>query len=143
MEVVAFSQWAGAYTLEHPSLVTLASMYDLQRGTLGVEALFHESSHLLMDSVESAMRRAAVARGKSFRDVGGFDASHALLFYTVGEVVRRTIPAHTVTFAERRGMWDAGGGFARYHDALVRHWQPYLDGRATFEQAIEGLVGEL
>jgi len=93
--------------------------------------------------VDAAMRRAAEARGRRYRDVGGFEASHALLFYTAGEVVRRTVPAHTQTVAEWRRMWEPGGGFARYHAALVAHWRPYLDGRATFEQAIEGYVAAL
>ncbi|HKG95423.1 MAG TPA: hypothetical protein VKA84_26115, partial [Gemmatimonadaceae bacterium] len=56
VEVVAFAQWAGAYAVEHPSLLTLQSVYELHRGTLGLEQLFHEASHLLMDSVDAAMR---------------------------------------------------------------------------------------
>ena len=95
-----------------------------------------------MDSVTSALRGAAAARGTALRELGGFDATHALLFYTVGEVVRRTVPAHRVTFAEPREMWSRGS-FARFHAPLVRHWQPYLDGRATFEEAIAGFVGSL
>lgn len=95
-----------------------------------------------MDSVTSALRGAAAARGTALREFGGFDAAHALLFYTVGEVVRRTVPAHRVTFAERREM-RSRGSFARFHAPLVRHWQPYLDGRVPFEEAIAGFVGSL
>src|SRR2546430_17709544 len=49
--------------------------------------LFHECSHLMMETLDTRLKSQAQAAGKEL----SHDAPHTILFYTVGEVVRRTV----------------------------------------------------
>lgn len=122
VEVVAYANWAGAYTTLDPTLVTMSSLYRGHRGTLGLEQLVHEVSHGMTDSVD-------VAR----------DAAHAIVFYAAGSLVQGVVPDHQ-PFAEWRGFWTSDGPLARYHAALVGAWGPYLEGRTTLRDAIGRFV---
>ena len=65
-----------------------------------------------------------------------------LIFYTAGEVTRQRVPGH-VAYPEWVGLWAR---VARWNSMLpmVRtHWQPYLEGRASFEDAINGLIANI
>ena len=46
-------------------------------------------------------------------------------------------------YAERFGIWRRSRAARRYHALLEREWQPYLEGRVTFDAAIERVVDEL
>ena len=134
VQLTPYANWAGAYTLLDPTLITVSSLYRGSRGTLGLELLFHEQSHAMMDSVSAALDRAGLPRGsRAAREV-----EHWIIFYTAGEVTRRAVPGHT-TFAEWRGLWQLRG-FDRVRRLLDASWKPYLDGRAPFGEALAELV---
>ncbi len=66
---------------------------------------------------------------------------HAVIFYTAGRAV--------VDEATRRGegytmIADAVDVYthewAPYHDALVEHWQPYLEGRGSLAASLKAVV---
>jgi hypothetical protein len=63
------------------------------------------------------------------------DLSHAMIFYTSGEALRRAVPSH-VTIGDA-GVWQRGLG--RFLDALRKEWQPWLDGRGTRNEALARL----
>jgi hypothetical protein len=62
------------------------------------------------------------------------------LFYTVGEITRRTVPGH-MPYAIHYGVWQRG--WTKHLDVLKLYWQPYLDGAATMDQAIDRIVRAL
>jgi hypothetical protein len=126
VEVVAYANWAGAYTTDDPVLITMSSTYANHRGSLGLEQIVHETSHAMMDSVDAVLHSVADSR----------DVEHAIIFFTAGELVRREIPSHT-PFAEVRGLWTPGGSpLARYYATVVPIWREYLDGRTSFREAL-------
>lgn len=61
VEVVAYANWAGAYTTGDPPLITMASQYPGHLNTRGLEQVFHEESHLMMDSVDAGLRSGPFA----------------------------------------------------------------------------------
>lgn len=129
VEVVAYAQWAGAYTTDDPPLITMSSLDEQHKGADGLEQLFHECSHLMMAAVDSCLRSLAPSMGGDHvREV-----SHTILFYTIGEVMRRTVPGH-VPYAIHYKVWQRG--WSRYFELLQQYWQPYLDGKTTMEEAI-------
>lgn len=111
----------------------MSSLNEEHRGSDGLEQLFHECSHLMMETVDARLRSHAHAAGKELSR----DVSHTILFYTVGEVVRHTVPGH-VPYAIHYGVWQRG--WTKHYDLLKLYWQPYLDGTMTMDEAIERIV---
>jgi hypothetical protein len=134
VDVAAYTNWAGAYTLSDPPLIAVSSLPTGFHGRGGLEIIFHESLHTMEDSVATALRRAERAAAKPERAA----ALHALIFYTAGEAARRAFGPDYTPIATALGMWSKF--LRRYHSAIETSWQPYLDGRATFEAAIAGVV---
>ncbi len=133
VEVVAYANFGGAYTTEDPPLIAMSSLDEQQQGDDALEELFHECSHLMMGTVDAGLRTRAAANGKELSR----DVSHTILFYTVGEVLRRTVPGH-VPYAIHYGVWQRG--WMKHFELLKQHWQPYLDGKASMDQALDEIV---
>jgi hypothetical protein len=136
VDVAAYTNWAGAYTTEHPSHINISSTNTGNQGSYVFETLFHEVLHTMEDSVFAALRSAFRDSGKrSFRD-----PTHPFIFYTAGEVTRRAYPDH-VPYAERFGLWAGNADFVRALPLLRAHWQPYLDGKITLEESMRRFAG--
>lgn len=133
VEVVAYANWAGAFTTDDPPLITMSSLNEEHKGADGLEQLFHECSHLIMGTVDASLRSHAERLGKDLSR----DISHTILFYTVGEVVSRTVPDH-VPYAVHYRVWERG--WTKQYELLKLYWQPYLDGKATMNDAIDHLL---
>ena len=133
VEVVAYANWAGAYTTGDPPLITMSSLNIEHRGADGLEQLFHETSHLMMDTIDASLQSHARALGKDLSR----DVSHAILFYTAGKVVSGIVPDH-VPYADHYGVWQRG--FGHYHELALQYWQPYLDGKIDMDDAIDRIV---
>jgi len=153
VEVSAFANAAGAYTTLDPLRVTISSTDPRNQGTEALEVLFHEASHDIARPVEIAITRECKQRDKPIPR----NLWHALIFYTTGEVLRpltkdsppakgggdtppsakppqpNLVPYALSDILSQRGWED-------YHLLLVLYWQPYLDGRVSFDDAIAHLV---
>jgi hypothetical protein len=165
VDVVFYGGPYGAYTSLDPVHLTISSSDERNQGPAALEVLFHEASHSLAAAVRDAIVRECRARGKPIPR----DLWHALLFYTTGEIVKRTLSAPDASArpATRREPGGAGpaeaaarggagpytpyayryGLYARgwnnYQRVLERYWQPYLDGKVEFETALARLVSAL
>ena len=151
VEVCAFANSAGAFTTLDPLRVTISSTDARNQGTDSFAVLFDESSHGIAFPVEDAIARECRQRDKPIPR----DLWHALLLYTTSEVLRpvmqenpadgqlsdaivpktRTnrLPADLRAKFMQRGWED-------YIRLLDVYWQPYLDGKVRFEDAIAHLV---
>jgi hypothetical protein len=140
-DVCIYANWAGAYTVLGPTLITISSVDERDQGYAGLEILFHESSHALIHKVRTALNAKFEAQKKPIPR----DLWHALLFYTTGEIVRRTLAAggfkDYVPYAYANGLYDRG--WKQYQQPLEREWQPYIEGKADFDTALTRLVASL
>ena len=157
VEVCAYANNAGAYTTLDPLRVTIASSDPRNQGPEALEVLFHESSHGLAQPVDNAIRRECKQRDKPIPR----DLWHALIIYTTGEVLRPVVgdlsfdqsdqsdkptptPAppplkpNAVPSALRDILTQRG--WEQYHLLLSLYWQPYLDGKVNFDDAIAHLI---
>lgn len=151
VEVCAYANAAGAYTTLDPLRVTISSTDPRNQGPEALEVLFHEASHDIAEPVEAAIRRECKQRDKPIPR----DLWHALIIYTTAEILR---PVMNDAAAEK-GAGDAPPqnakpgqvpsalrdiltqrGWEEYHLLLSLYWQPYLDGKVTFDNAIAHLV---
>lgn len=150
VDVCAYANAAGAYTTLDPLRVTISSTDPRNEGTDALEVLFHEASHGIAQPVEAAISRECKQRDKPIPR----NLWHALLIYTTGEVLRPVVKG---TASEKDGDDTPGlvkpnvvpyplrdiltqRGWEQYHLLLVLYWQPYLDGKVTFEDAIAHLI---
>lgn len=151
VDVCAFANAAGAYTSLDPLRVTIASTDSRNQGPEALEVLFHEASHGIAEPVQEAIRRECKQRDKPIPR----DLWHALIFYTTAEVLRPVVkdanaskgsgdtpptPAkpNAVPYALKDILTQRG--WEEYHLLLVLYWQPYLDGKVSFEDAIAHLI---
>jgi hypothetical protein len=162
VDVSAYANWAGAYTTLDPLRVTISSTDPRNQGDEAFEVLFHEASHGIAEPVESAIIRECRQRDKAIPR----DLWHALIFYTTGEVIRPLLTStekappevedavkpnpniaslgrkETYTpYAIREGLYERG--WKDYLGLLTRFWQPYLDNKSTFDDAIARMVSAL
>ena len=149
VDVTAFANWAGAYTTLDPLRVTISSTDSRNQGAAALEVLFHEASHGIAQPVQQAINRECRQREKPIPR----DLWHALIFYTTGEVIKPVMNAESdaadsstasgeyTPYAKREGLYARG--WENYLKLLTRYWQPYLDGRATFSDAIARMVSAL
>lgn len=150
VDVVAYANWAGAYTTVDPLRVTISSLDSRNQGPQALEVLFHEGSHGIAEAVQRAIIRECRQRDKPIPR----DLWHALVFYTTGEVIRTVLTSPSRgekgddgpssgynTYAFREGLYERG--WKNYLELLQRFWQPYLDGKATFDDAIARMVSSM
>jgi hypothetical protein len=162
VDVTAYANWAGAYTTLDPLRVTISSTDARNQGDAALEVLFHEASHGIAEPVQSAIVRECRQRGKAIPR----DLWHALIFYTTGEVIRPLLDPVSqgtqdkqetknsspnaapgaardgyVPYAIREGLYQRG--WNDYFQLLTQFWQPYLDSKATFDDAIARMVSAL
>jgi hypothetical protein len=150
VDVTAYANLAGAYTTLDPLRVTISSTDPRNQGSAALEVLFHEASHGIAEPVQQAIIRECRQRDK----VIPRDLWHALLFYTTGEVIKPVLSAQDYNaepedpqgieytpYAVRERLYQRG--WEDYLKLLMRFWQPYLDGKATFDDAIAHMVSAL
>jgi hypothetical protein len=151
VDVCAFANPVGAYTTLDPLRVTIASTDPRNQGPEALEVLFHEASHGIAIPVEDAISRECKQREKPIPR----NLWHALIIYTTGEVLSPVFKDPAVEKvagdapaqapkpgAVPRALQDilTQRGWEQYHLLLVLYWQPYLDGKVSFEDAIAHLV---
>ena len=164
VDVTAVANNAGAYTTLDPLRVTIASADPRNQGAAALEVVFHEASHGIAIPVDQAINRECRQREKPIPR----DLWHALIFYTTGEVIKPLMDAdgddssnsgssssngtHDASssstqdseytpYAKREGLYQRG--WENYLSLLTRYWQPYLEGRTTFDDAIAHIVSAL
>lgn len=134
INVVAYANWAGAYSTDG-GLIVIASLDEGTKGTLGLESMFHESMHQWDQPMMARLSKLAQEHHTPSPREG---ITHALIWYTAAEAVKRAIPDH-VGYAERGGMWKQKqmGSFKR---GLDTYWKPYLDGKIALDEALLGVL---
>lgn len=137
VDVTNFASWAGAYTTNDPTRITISSVDPANQGVAALETLFHEGSHGISGKLERAIsdecKRQNVLLPKK-------DLWHAVIFYTTGEFVRRDFSDYT-PYAYQNGLWKRA--WPGYIASLERDWKPYLDGQVSFDAAVAMLVKDV
>jgi hypothetical protein len=116
-----YANWSGAYSTDGQLLVIAtnpgAGLSDLHR----LEMVFHEGMHQWDDGMIATIQELARANNVPAPP----NLSHALIFFTAGEAVKRIAPTH-VPYAEAYGVWKRG--MMPIRPAVEEAWKPYLDG---------------
>jgi hypothetical protein len=133
IDLSAYSNWAGAYSTDG-GLIVVSSTDEGTRGSFGLETLLHESSHQWDDVIEQRLSAMAAKQRKPVPA----NLSHALIFYTSGELVAEAVPGH-IPYAVKFGLWNRGA-LLDFKPLLDQYWRPYIRGTGSFEEAAAKLV---
>ena len=134
VHVVHYALWAGAYSTYGDLLVVSSNSAAGMSGWSGLETVFHEGMHTWDDAIAVVLNAEAQATGRQLAR----NLSHAIVFYTAGEAVRRVAPAGYVPLADATGGWERG--MTGLKPALEEAWLPYLNGSGTRDAALAALV---
>ena len=132
VHISSYTNWAGAYSTTG-NLLVISSLSEENRGTYGLETVFHEGMHQWDGPVLDALQKEA----QKLNRVVPNNLSHALIFFTAGEAIRKVAPEH-IPVAEKFGVWQRGWGSLK--SLLDEVWKPYLDGRGTRDEAFAELI---
>lgn len=135
----------GAYTVGHgeSAHVVISSTDPGYQGFAALEMLMHEPSHTIVASDESGAIGADLKRAANELGIRPMaNLWHAILFYTSGELTRRSLAKRGVSNYQPfiLGMYERG--FRGFRQSLETHWQAYLDGKVTREAAIRQILIE-
>ena len=133
----------GAYTTIHRGFAhtTMSSRDPGYQGFKSLEMVLHESSHAVVGVTEGAIGPEIEAAAAALGVRPPRQLWHAVLFYTSGELTRRALEARAVpyrTYAHDGGLYD--GAFRGTLEAIETHWQAWLDGELSREEAIRRMV---
>jgi hypothetical protein len=137
LDVTNYASWSAAYTSLYPNRITISSADSANQGPAALEVVFHEASHIIIDSLSNQIDTIAK---RDHRVLPNTALWHALLFYTTGAIVKRTLGAYT-PYAYQNGLWKRA--WPMYIDALEKDWQPYLDDHASLETALTSLIRDV
>ena len=132
VDISAYTNWAGAYSTDG-GLIAVSSTGTALSGSDGLEILLHESSHQWDDEMDRRLSAIAAAQNRQVPRL----LSHALIFYTSGEVTAEIVPGH-VPYATKYGIWDRG--MRDLKPLLDQHWRRYILGEVSFQAAIAAIV---
>jgi hypothetical protein len=128
--------WAGNFTTDDPTHSTLSSTHPVDQDWSGAEAVFHEFSHVLGDTLTArlneSLRQAASQNGTLWR---------AVQFYLTGEVVREALVTRNIDYQPVVYSGDLfAGAWRSYRKPSEAAWQPYLQGSCSMDEAIARAV---
>lgn len=138
VDISKFANWAGAYTTNKPTIVTISSVDKRHQGSLFLEILFHEASHSIISgrryAVATAIKEAAqVLDTKAPRGLW-----HYILFYFAGKATQKQLKAegnsHRLYMQGRRLVLPQN--FA----LMEKSFAPYFAGKATLQEAITPIM---
>jgi len=155
VEVCMYASSSGAYATLDPLRVTISSTDRRNQGASALAVLFEQASHGIAFPVEDEIARECKQRDKPIPR----DLWHALVLYTTSRVLQPILqdsssapqpeatssPSKAEATQNPSSLADqfAQRGWNDYLTVLDLFWQPYLNGKVNFEDAIAHIVSSI
>jgi hypothetical protein len=144
VDVSALAGEFGGYTVgqgdsAHVIITSTAPGY---QGFAALEMLMHEPSHAIVDAESGAIGSDLTKAAKELGVKPRYNLWHAILFYTSGELTRRALAKRGVSDYKPVILNMYERGFQGFKQPLETHWQAYLDGKVSREEAIRQILIE-
>jgi hypothetical protein len=144
VDLGVYGTWAGAYSysqgIDH---IIISSFENANQGPLGVEIVFHEGSHFLMDRVYNTAQE--YFNSKNLRN-DRRQPWHIVLFYTTGNVVKEAYGSRGISFVpyyKHAKFEERIPPFKVATDALALYWDPYMRGEGTQQEALKKVMDHI
>jgi hypothetical protein len=140
VDAAAYTNWAGAYTTNHPASVAISSTD--YAGLEGLEILFHEVSHASFFEQRLLGQVAAAFRKRGAKPPNRF--VHTIQFITPAELLRSTLSVEELARYRSVGVRVLErGSLKEQYRIVLKHWRPFLDGQIDRGEALDRIVEEL
>ncbi len=106
-----------------------------ERWNTGLGILFHESSHVLSARMHRLLEAELAAHAKRVKAPP--ELWHAVIFYCVGEVMRRNVPGYEA-YADEQKLWQRE--WPGLLPVLEATFKEYIGGKGTLLGSVSGLV---
>jgi len=136
VDVVAYANYAGSYTTLRPSRIMVSSIDGGNQDVAGFEVLYHAAVYVLRDAISADIQHA-YERAKRDPPPG---LPEMMMWFTTGYFVEEMFPSYT-PYADRFALYEEDSRTG-YHAALVKDWQPRLDGKVTLDMALGQLAAD-
>lgn len=137
VDVAAYANDSGAFTTLLPTRIVVSSLDPANQKLTAEEALFHEASHALIEKAGNLLLGDFAAHHKKAPP----DLLHAMLYFSTGYFVKQ-LRSDYIPYAKGNGLWQQPS-WQGFHDALVKDWQPHLDGQTSLSEAISRLASDV
>lgn len=137
VEMSYYTTGASGYTSLYPTLITISSWSQRNVGPAGLETIFHEAGHGLVQKIQAEISSAEKRTG---RKLAHDDLWHAIMFYTTGTMVKEQAPEIT-PYAIKYGMWEHN--WPGTLPILEQDRGAFLDGKSRFKDAVDRVVADL
>lgn len=144
VDLGVYGTWAGAYSysqgMDH---IIISSFESANQGPLGVEIVFHEGSHFLMDRVYNIAQE--YFNSKNLPN-DRRQPWHIVLFYTTGHVLKEAYAVQGISFIpyyKHAKFEERIPPFKVATDALALYWHPYMRGESTQQEALKKVIDHI
>jgi hypothetical protein len=143
VDLGVYATWAGAYSysqgIDH---IIISTFEDANQGPLGVEIVFHEGSHFLMDRIYNTAQE--YFNSKNLPN-DRRQPWHTVLFYTTGNVVKEAYASQGINFLPyyKHAKFEERRSFKVATDALALYWDSYMRGEGTQEEALKKVMDHI
>ncbi|CAH9063679.1 hypothetical protein PSECIP111951_03202 [Pseudoalteromonas holothuriae] len=129
----------GAFTSARQFVTHMNSYQATNNDWYALELLFHEISHVpfylnkqLQHNIEQVFSDYGIAQHSRIW--------HPILFFTVGEVTRQAIAKANPDYQPYANKVNLYKGKWHYLKELEQHWQPYINGQVSMDEALHNLA---
>lgn len=138
VDVSKFVNWAGAYTTNKPTIVTVSSVDKRHQGSLFLEILFHEAAHSIISGRRYAVATAIKKASKTLDKKVPRGLWHYILFYFAGKATQMQCKVegkpHRLYMQEHRLI------LPQNFVLLDKSFAPCFAGKTTFQEAITSVI---
>lgn len=137
VDVTYYANWAGAYTSTRPETHVVITSQGLGIEGDWLELLFHEPSHSIISRSEYKMAEVISEVSENLGLNPPRNLWHSLLFYFSGIAVQEALAKEGIEYELYMVRNDV---FGNHHEVIFKHMPAYINGEATLEEALEGLI---
>jgi hypothetical protein len=140
IDLTDYATFFSAYTTTEPYVsATISSTTKKHQGTQGIEVIFHEISHAMIDSVFMMQQKICTNRNLAF----DHNVWHSILFYSTGMFVKTALAKVGVNhelYLLKNKITDFNPEVKKTMNTITDYWQQYLDGKLSMQSAMEHIL---
>ena len=137
VDVVAYANDSGAFSTLLPTRIIISSLDPANQKLTAEESLFHEGSHALVERAGNLLLSDFAGHRKKAPP----ELLHAMLYFSTGYFIKQ-LHSDYIPYAKGNGLWQQPSWQA-FHEALVKDWQPHLEGESSLSEAVSRLVSDV
>lgn len=137
VDLSCYATWAGAYSFSDSFChVIFAPGHTSNKGDLGLETVFHETSHFLVDKLNKLINERV--KNISPKPTFSFNLWHNMLFYTTGEIMTKQFAAEGKNYTpyyKQMKFEDKFPDFKKTVEYCKQYWDPHIAGTVSMQNA--------